>query len=81
MASIITRTATAASKLQGIPKSNTATEDKTAPVPSLTHGSGGQSSIRSSSPDSLSQVERKQNNNTHQRFVLADPVAFRYEYF
>ena len=77
MASILTRTATAASKLQGMSKTNSATEDKSDHTASLMRATDKASPARSSSPDSLSQLGVQEDENTHQRFVLTDPVAFR----
>ena len=78
MAPILTRTATAASKLQGISKTYSTNDEKLEGTTKLTHDDGKSTPVRNSSPDSPMQTEKQRDQNTHQRFVLTDPVAFRF---
>lgn len=57
---------------------NSLTDDKPDTTAKVTHEDVTKSPIRTSSPDSLIKTEKQQDGNTHQRFVLTDPVAFRY---
>ena len=76
MAHIISRTATAASKIQS--KLPSAAESKGELSAQLTREDPASLPTRSSTPDSATQKTDQYSESTHQRFVFTDPVAFRY---